>query len=239
MYSIKEIIKKMIYRQKYSSDTFIKFLRKKGVQIGKNCTIYNPRGTNIDYQNPHALFIGNYVRIADGVRILTHDYSLSVIAGVTGQILGSVEPVIIGNNVFIGMNAIILNNVNIGNNVIIGAGSVVTHDCEDNYVYAGNPARKICSVDELFEKRKKNEKQRAKRIAELYYYSTRKEPNKDIFREYLMMFSDSNNGLPPELDKLMKDSGDYKKCLDYYRSHKPEFEDFDAFLKWCKLKDLK
>ena len=51
------------------------------------------------------------------------------------------SPVTIGDNVFIGMNSIILKGVTIGNGVIIGAGSVVSSDIPDNEVWAGNPAR--------------------------------------------------------------------------------------------------
>lgn len=59
----------------------------------------------------------------------------------------------IGNNVFIGMNTIILKGVNIGSNVIIGAGSVVTKDIPDNVVAAGNPCRPIMTIDEYREKK--------------------------------------------------------------------------------------
>ena len=50
---------------------------------------------------------------------------------------------IIGNNVDIGSNVVIIGNIRIGNNVKIGAGSVVTHDVDDNCVVAGNPAKVI------------------------------------------------------------------------------------------------
>lgn len=53
------------------------------------------------------------------------------------------EPVIIGDNVWIGGNAVILPGVTIGDNVVIGAGSVVTKDIPDNVVVAGNPAKNI------------------------------------------------------------------------------------------------
>ena len=73
--------------------------------------------------------IGNHVRITEGVKILTHDYSWSVLKGLKndqgGAILGSSGHVVIGDNVFIGMNTIITRNVKVGNNVIIGVGSVV------------------------------------------------------------------------------------------------------------------
>jgi maltose O-acetyltransferase len=52
-------------------------------------------------------------------------------------------PTTIGDNVWIGTNAIILPKVNIGNNCIIGAGAVVTSNCDKNGVYVGNPARLI------------------------------------------------------------------------------------------------
>ena len=46
----------------------------------------------------------------------------------------------IGDNVYIGAGAVIMNPVNIGDNVIIGAGSVVTKDVPSNCIVAGNPA---------------------------------------------------------------------------------------------------
>ena len=52
-------------------------------------------------------------------------------------------PVTIGNNVFIGMNTIILKGTQIGNNCVVGAGSVVHGKFEDNCVIAGNPAKVI------------------------------------------------------------------------------------------------
>ena len=51
--------------------------------------------------------------------------------------------VIIKNDVWIGMNSIILSGVTIGNGAVIAAGSVVTKDIPDYAVAAGNPARVI------------------------------------------------------------------------------------------------
>ena len=48
---------------------------------------------------------------------------------------------IIGNNVFVAANSVVIGDIKIGNNVIIGAGSVVTKDLPDNGVYFGNPAK--------------------------------------------------------------------------------------------------
>lgn len=51
------------------------------------------------------------------------------------------RPVVIEDNVFIGMNSIILKGVTIGRNAVIGAGSVVTRDVPANEIWSGNPAR--------------------------------------------------------------------------------------------------
>lgn len=51
------------------------------------------------------------------------------------------KSVLIGNNVWIGMNSIILKGVNIGENSVIAAGSVVVKDIPANVVAGGNPAR--------------------------------------------------------------------------------------------------
>lgn len=49
----------------------------------------------------------------------------------------------IGDNVFIGRNAIILDDIKIGDNCIIGAQAVVTKDIPENSIVAGNPAHII------------------------------------------------------------------------------------------------
>ncbi len=53
---------------------------------------------------------------------------------------GKTAPVVIEDNVFIGMNCIILKGVRIGRNSVIGAGSVVSRDIPPDVIAAGNPA---------------------------------------------------------------------------------------------------
>ena len=55
---------------------------------------------------------------------------------------GDKRPVI-GNNVTLGANVVIIGDVKIGNNVVVGAGSVVVKDIPDNSVVVGNPAKVI------------------------------------------------------------------------------------------------
>jgi acetyltransferase-like isoleucine patch superfamily enzyme len=57
-------------------------------------------------------------------------------------------PVIISDNVWIGMNAVILKGVTIGENSVVAAGAVVTKSVPANVVVAGNPAVIIKKLDE-------------------------------------------------------------------------------------------
>jgi len=50
---------------------------------------------------------------------------------------------IIGNNVIVGANSCIIGKVTVGDNAVIGAGSVVVKDIPANAVVAGNPAKII------------------------------------------------------------------------------------------------
>lgn len=105
-----------------------------------------------------------------------------------GGIFGASGIVEIGDNVFIGMNAIIERNVKIGNNVIIGAGSVVTKDCKANSVYAGVPAKYIMDVDEYLLKRQSKQLSEAILLAQKYYERYHKKPESSVFHEYFMLF---------------------------------------------------
>ena len=93
--------------------------------------------------------IGDNVTIAPRVHVLAHDTSTKFELGYTK--IGRVN---IGNNVFIGAESVILPNVTIGDNVIIGANSTVNKNIPSNSVYAGSPARLICSYKEFIKKNK-------------------------------------------------------------------------------------
>lgn len=85
--------------------------------------------------------IGDDVMIGPNVSIYTACHPLD--EQERNSLIEWAEPVVIGNSVWIGGNAVILPGVTIGNNVVIGAGSVVTKDIPDNEVVAGNPAKII------------------------------------------------------------------------------------------------
>ncbi|WP_372983722.1 sugar O-acetyltransferase [Microbacterium sp.] len=61
--------------------------------------------------------------------------------------LESAQPIVIGDNVWIGGGAIVCPGVKIGENSVIGAGAVVVRDVPANVVAAGNPARVIRHIE--------------------------------------------------------------------------------------------
>ena len=232
-------IKKIIYRHKKSSDSYIAYLRKKGVKIGEDVYFYSPRKTLVDEQYPWMISIGNNVRITSGVTILTHDYSWSVLkrcsySGIKGSIVGASGKVQIGNNVFIGMNTTILRNVKIGNNVIVGCSSLVNSNCEDNSVYAGNPARKICSIKEFYQKRRSKMYEEAESLALEYKNRFGILPPREVFREYFPLFERTETALKnEEFVKVMRLMGNYEETIDFLKNNEPQFGSYEEFLKQC------
>lgn len=57
------------------------------------------------------------------------------------------EDIVIGKNVWIGANSVILLGVTIGNNSVVAAGSVVKEDVPDNVIVAGSPAKIKKTID--------------------------------------------------------------------------------------------
>lgn len=80
-------------------------------------------------------------------RITTHAFLYSPYMGLMGENEAGyerfTEPCQIGNDVWIGANAIVCRNVVIGDGAVIGAGAVVTHDVEPYMIVAGVPAKPI------------------------------------------------------------------------------------------------
>jgi acetyltransferase-like isoleucine patch superfamily enzyme len=97
--------------------------------------------------------IGNRVMIGGGVTIVDSDFhSMNSMHWFTptDELEAASLPVIIGSNVFIGMDVVILKGVSIGDNVRIAARSVVTKSIPDNQIWGGNPASFIKNLPYKF-----------------------------------------------------------------------------------------
>ena len=134
------------------------YLKKKGVfgSIGEKCMIQSRKVPLY----PELIFIGDNVRIASNVSFITHDVSHNMLNNLPESKTGGYKfkekkgKIVIGDNVFVGANSMILYDVSIGNNVIIGAGSIVTKNIPDGSVAVGVPCKVIGDFDDFVGKRK-------------------------------------------------------------------------------------
>ncbi|MDY6822420.1 MAG: acyltransferase [Thermodesulfobacteriota bacterium] len=118
----------------------IAWLRLAGVGIGKKCMI--SMGAKIDTRRGN-IIIGDNSVITHGCVLLSHDGATKRMnTHKTGT--GTIR---IGENVFIGVNTVVMPDVTIGENSIVGAGSVVTKSIPAGFLYAGNPAKEIKKLD--------------------------------------------------------------------------------------------
>lgn len=233
---LKYIVRKLLLGYKASSKDYINKIKMGGGTVGKNVTIFSPNKTYIDMLNLHLITIGSNVVMTGPVTLLTHDYSVFVCNNINnGHLLGKQKPVVIGNNVFIGWGATILAGSEIGDNVVIGAGAVVSGKVQENSVYAGNPAKRVCSIEEYIQKREANQLKEAVDIYRFYYQRFGKVPDKSIFHEYFYLFS-SNEQLTDLYKSKMSETGNYDKCLLYLKNHKPQFESYESFCEYAKNK---
>lgn len=120
------IINRNVYLGSECNNSFLK--------IGDNVSI----AVNVKLDFTGDLTIKNNVTISEKVSVFTHDH------GYDPRSKPQKKELLIEENVWIGSNSIILQNVTrIGKNSIIAAGSIVTKDVDDNIIVGGNPAKKI------------------------------------------------------------------------------------------------
>lgn len=130
-----------------------RFLLKRGAQIGEgtrlNCRV------NAFGSEPYLIRVGKDCLFASGVHFVTHDGGIKVLNTLgkfsESKHMDCVAPIVIGDNVYIGMDAFVMPGTVIGSNVVIGAGAIVTHDVPDNSVAVGVPAKVIKSIDAYYE----------------------------------------------------------------------------------------
>lgn len=147
----------LLPRRGMTMEERIEQLRVLGMTIGERCYI----GANVTFgrggRDP--VSIGDDCTLT-GCTILGHDASPSLfLEELQGNSINDRRSLkrrtVIGNRVFIGVNAVVLPGVSIGNNCVVGAGAVVTRDVPSGSVVAGNPARVIMPIENFIEKHRK------------------------------------------------------------------------------------
>jgi acetyltransferase-like isoleucine patch superfamily enzyme len=87
--------------------------------------------------------IGNHVNLAQGITVTALNHNFKDTSKRIDEQGISTKPVVIGNDVWIGANAVVLPGVTIGRHVGVAAGAVVTDNVPDNVVVGGVPAKII------------------------------------------------------------------------------------------------
>ena len=114
---------------------------------------------NVPYnlgEEPNEIRVGRYCSIAAGVKFLiggnhrtdwVSTYPFRIMLGLPGAgedgHPASKGPILVGNDVWIGENAVILSGVTIGDGAAIGTEAIVTRDVRPYAIVAGNPAREV------------------------------------------------------------------------------------------------
>ncbi|WP_241666118.1 acyltransferase [Planococcus koreensis] len=100
---------------------------------------------------PYLITIGDHVTVGANVQFVSHDGGVWIFREEYPNI-DVLAPIKIGNNVFLGINSIIMPGVTVGDNCIIAAGSIVTKNVQSNTIVGGSPAKFLKTVEEYKEK---------------------------------------------------------------------------------------
>ena len=100
-------------------------------RIGIHCTVIGP------------VCIGSHVNLAQGITVTALNHNFGDAARRIDEQGVSTKPVVIGDDVWIGANAVVLPGVTIGRHCVIAAGAVVTKDVPDYTLAGGVPAKTI------------------------------------------------------------------------------------------------
>ena len=147
------------------------------IEVGKNCIfrstfrsnmigINHPCGISTHHKNAEIflgdtcgfsgviigaakrIVLGNHVLCGANVTITDFDWHNANPLRRDQSAFELAEPVRIGDNVWLGLNVVVLKGVEIGSNTVVGANSVVTSSLPENVLAAGSPARIIREIKE-------------------------------------------------------------------------------------------
>ena len=90
--------------------------------------------------------IGNHVNLAQGITITALNHNFEDTSKRIDEQGISTKPVVVGDDVWIGANAVVLPGVTIGSHCVVAAGAVVTKDVPDHTLVGGVPAKIIKNI---------------------------------------------------------------------------------------------
>lgn len=135
-------------------NAYIEICKARGMKVGKDVIFIEAPAFGSE---PYLIEIGDRTKITAGCTFINHDGAMYVIRSMEkyadARNFGRIK---IGSNCFVGNNCIFLPGSQMGNNCILGAGSVLNSTMPDNSVFAGTPAKYICTLEEYGDKALQN-----------------------------------------------------------------------------------
>lgn len=218
-----------------SDAAFTTYLQKKGVRIDNNCVFRDILSIRIDISRPSLVTIGNNVSMNKDFELLTHDWVSGIFIQKYSDFIPAHKRVEIGDNVRFGTKCIVLSGTKIGDNCFIGAGSIVNKEIPANSIAAGIPAKVICSIDEYYEKRKKQYIDEALEYAcSIQERFGRKPVLEDFTDDYPVFVDGSNIDDYPMMPYSTVLKGEHFE--KWKQDHKAPFKNFEEFLEAAGIK---
>ncbi|WP_370899322.1 acyltransferase [Chryseobacterium gossypii] len=139
--------------QDFQHSVYLRVCISNGLKLGKDVVVRN----HVSFgSEPFLVEIGDGTRIASGVTFVTHSGATINIRKLEGyEEVRNFGRIKVGKNCAIGSNSVILQDVEIGDNCVLGANSVLSESMPEHTVYAGNPAKYICEIEDYADVLKK------------------------------------------------------------------------------------
>lgn len=109
------------------------------IVIGNNVFI----GRRVEFNVQGRVEIGDDSGIGSGCVLADHNHSTALAGRRMRDQSMEIAPIIIGKDVIVGVNSVILRGVQIGDGAVVGAGSVVVSSIPAGEIWVGNPAKKL------------------------------------------------------------------------------------------------
>ena len=142
-----------IWRSIYDK-AYIEVCKQRGMKVGKDVIFIEAPAFGSE---PYLIEIGDRTKITAGATFINHDGAMYTIRSMEkykdARNFGRIK---LGKNCFVGNNCTFLPGAQMGDNCILGAGSVLNSSMPDNTVYAGTPARFICTIEQYGDKALEN-----------------------------------------------------------------------------------
>ncbi|MFP5439219.1 MAG: DapH/DapD/GlmU-related protein [Bacteroidia bacterium] len=106
--------------------------------IGDNSFV----GFGCEFNITKKITIGTDCLIASGTKFIDHDHGMALDTLMRKQKSPESE-IVIGDNVWLGVNVVVLKGVTIGRGAVVAAGAVVTKSIPENEIWGGIPAKRI------------------------------------------------------------------------------------------------